>query len=259
MIFLKGKNVRFADNILLKAKLPPDISRTLRPVVDRPYYKANEYRSIAFYVAFRMIRDILDQRYLFSVIKYILFLRILCQEVVSKEDVVTSQRLIEEFSHEYQVLFGRGSMTYNLHAHLHLPLQVWRYGPLNRYSAFPFESIFQLNSRDIHGTRNFDGQIARNVEKRQITKIKLKNIVGKCSPEVNYFISEYLLRNSHSKKCSMINPSRSLIKDLSQCEISLLLRNKIYDERQEIFTSQCAWLNFKSMKICLSINYLQFI
>ncbi len=112
-IFLKGRNVRFADNILLKAKLPPDTSRTLRPVVDRQYYKANEYRSIAFYVAFRMFRDILDQRHLILVIKYILFLRLLCQEVVSKEDVVTSQTLIKEFSHEYQVLFGRVSMTYN--------------------------------------------------------------------------------------------------------------------------------------------------
>ncbi len=96
--------------------------------------------------------------------------------------------------------------------------------------------------------------MVRSLEMLQNTKVKLKNIFGTCCSEVNHFISEYLLKNSNSKKCSIINPVRSVIKDLSQSEISLLLRKKIYDEQQEIYVSQCAWINFKSMNNFSNIN-----
>ena len=176
-----------------------------------------------------MFRDILDDRHLVVIIKYILFLRLLCQDIVSKEDVVSSQVLIEEFSNEFQALFGRESMTYNLHAHLHLPTQVWRYGPLNKSSAFPFESIFQLSGREIHGTRNFDGQIARNAEKRQNTKIKLGELFKSCGSEIKFFISEFLLKNAACNKGLIINPRQVQIQSLTKYEIDLLSAQKFTD------------------------------
>ena len=70
----------------------------------------------------------------------------------------------------FQTLYGEGAMTYNIHAHLHLPLQVKYYGPLNR---FPLENMFKISKNMFHGTVNFASQIAKNLTRH---KLKKKNL-----------------------------------------------------------------------------------
>jgi hypothetical protein len=59
-------------------------------------------------------------------------------------DIQFAAYLINYFVLKYQNFYGRRHLTYNLHSHLHLPLQVFLFGPLYMVSCFPFEGFFKI-------------------------------------------------------------------------------------------------------------------
>ena len=85
------------------------------------FFKANEYRNFIFYTSF-CLKDFLSEKYFNNILKYIIFLRLLIQDFIDENDLILSQQLIEDFINEYQELYGKENMTYNLHAHFHFKL-----------------------------------------------------------------------------------------------------------------------------------------
>ena len=73
-------------------------------------------------------------------------------------------------------LYGIESMTFNLHIHSHFLRQVLNNGPLNKTSAMCFENKFKHTRDQFHGTVNYEGQIARNLERKQQIIIELKQL-----------------------------------------------------------------------------------
>ena len=97
------------------------------------------------------------------IIKYIVFLRLLTQDSVTKEDIDFSRILIHEFLKDFTQFYGDKGQTFNLHCHCHLPDQVERYGPVQKCDCFPFEKWFKNASLLHNGTTNLSGQIANNL------------------------------------------------------------------------------------------------
>ena len=120
-----GKNSVNIDKILLNISLPKEFGRGIRSINDRHHYKANEFRTIAMYIAYGCLKGLLADRYLRLFLSYSIFLRLLCQEAVSNEDICDAQLIIEAFSVEYENIFSKQAMTFNLHMHLHLAKQVY--------------------------------------------------------------------------------------------------------------------------------------
>ncbi len=169
-----GRYTGLIDKRLLNVKLPPGHSRATRSITERSFNKANEWRNILFYLAFGILKDILPNKYLNNLLKYIIFIRILCQEKISLEDCNDAILIFNDFHFEFENLYGKENMTFNLHSHLHMPQQVWLDGGLNRTSSMGFENKFH-HTRDLfHGTVNYDGQIAKNLDRKQqiITELR---------------------------------------------------------------------------------------
>lgn len=154
--------LHFVENRLLSVKFPPEIHRSTRALTDRYHYKANEYRTILNYLSFSIFKGILENKYFNNLMKDVVFIRLLSQEVVLISDIKVAENLIKEFFEEFEDLYGDRNMTSNLHGHLHLPEQVYKYGPLNKISAYIFENKFKMEIT-FHGTRNLEGQIAANI------------------------------------------------------------------------------------------------
>lgn len=191
--FVKGRTIQFIDKRLLSVKLPSEIKRKTRSVNERYHYKANEFRTLAFYLSFALFKGLLDNTYLNNLLKYIIFIRILSQESISKQDIHDAQKIIVDFINEYEKLYGINAMTSNVHGHLHLAKQVMLFGPLNKSSAFPFENTFKNTINLFKGTRNFEGQIAINLERRKQIKINLKKMNNNSlNPEIKLYIRKYL-------------------------------------------------------------------
>ncbi len=66
------------------------------------------------------------------------------------------------FVKRYSKLYGEKELTFKLHCQLHLIKQVRNFGPLHRYSCFPFEGYFSIMKKYISGTRGFVNQINNN-------------------------------------------------------------------------------------------------
>lgn len=91
---------------------------------------------------------------------FVVFLRILCNNKITDDDLNDAQILIEYFVSSFEKLYGVSSLTFNLHGHLHLTSQVKRFGPLNKISCFQFEGLFKYFRELFHGTRGQVNQIS---------------------------------------------------------------------------------------------------
>lgn len=131
------------NNYLASIKFPNEFSRSQRSLEFRNLYKAVEFKNFIFYSTIGL-KDFLPSKYFNNVLKYVIFLRVLCQEKIEEDDLILSQHLIENFIFEYEQLYGIQNMTYNLHAHIHLPIQAFKFGPINKISALAFEGMFKI-------------------------------------------------------------------------------------------------------------------
>ncbi|RNA18939.1 hypothetical protein BpHYR1_000603 [Brachionus plicatilis] len=58
------KVINFIDNRMSNFSLPNSFSRKLRSLNERAHYKANEFRTLAFYLSFGLFDGLLDDQYL---------------------------------------------------------------------------------------------------------------------------------------------------------------------------------------------------
>ena len=184
----------------------------MRSLNERFYYKANEYRNLAFYAAFPIFYLLLDEKYLKNLLKYLIFIRILCQDAIDINEINESKILIDEFLIEYESLYGNEFISFNAHAHRHLPMQVLRHGPLNRTSCFPFENMFRLSKDLFHGTRNFEDQIAKNLEKRKRIRFNMDKLLENTNnKELFNFVVTNLRHRSSLEEDHLVSPKETIL------------------------------------------------
>lgn len=186
--------------------------------------------------------------------KYVIFLRLLCQEIVTKEDIVDVQKLINDFVYEYESLYSHDAMTSNVHGHLHLPQQVWRFGPLNKLSCFPFENQFKMTRNCFHGTRNFEGQIAINFERMKMNKRSLKTLENETtSVELKFFICNHLKRKTISSVDCLSKIKKKKLTNFMQIEVDLI--KKFHFENELHFDFENELISFNNKAIILNREY----
>ena len=248
VLFL-GRRINIIDKVLLNVRLPSETSRNTRSITERSHYKANEYRNLLFYLAFGILKDILPDQYLHNLLKYILFIRILCQEAISLNDINDSIILIKDFLLEFESIYGKKAMTSNIHGHQHLPLQVWKYGPLNKRSGFPFENKFKDTRDTFHGTKNFDGQIARNLEKKQKICSELKILREKSlNKSIIDFIDSSLNLNYLHGADRICKPYTQNISQMREFERCLILKKLGACIESSLLVGSRAIINSRSIK-----------
>ncbi|CAF0957142.1 unnamed protein product [Brachionus calyciflorus] len=122
--FYLGKVINFIEKRQMDVKLPSEIKRKIRPISEKFYYKTNEFRTITFYLPFGIFKGLLIDKYFNNLMKFIIFFRILCQDEITKENIIDAKKINVDFIQEYEELYGQINMTSNGHGHIHLPEQV---------------------------------------------------------------------------------------------------------------------------------------
>lgn len=80
--------------------------------------------------------------------KLCIAIRILSTNNISEEYIDHAKSLIHNFVALFAHIYGRSYMSHNVHIILHLADDVKIFGPLNNFSAFPFECFMQpLNKK----------------------------------------------------------------------------------------------------------------
>lgn len=152
---------------------PSDFVRRPRSLDACSKYKATEFRQFLLYTGPVATYGILNEQ----IYKHFLFLhaamRVLISESPSRVQLNFAELALQKFVLKCDKLYGSIFNTYNVHGLLHLTKDVKRFGNLDSFSAFPFESnmsIFRKYCRkpglplqqffnrmaemEVHGTRN---------------------------------------------------------------------------------------------------------
>ena len=71
------------------------------------------------------------------------------------------------FINNFSNLYGQQELVYNVHSLLHLPADAMIHGPLDNFSAFPFENHIRLLKSYVHGSTRPAQQIFRRLMERR--------------------------------------------------------------------------------------------
>ena len=150
-----------------RLSLPIEFSRLCRGLEDLERWKAVEFRQFLLYLGPIVLKGILtDDKYrhfmLLSIAIYVLCHPKLCNQYAS-----FAGQLLQHFVQQMSRLYGSEVLVYNVHGLLHLPHDVENHGPLDSFSAFPYESHMNSIKRSIHGSKNPGQQLYRRIVERQ--------------------------------------------------------------------------------------------
>lgn len=130
--------------MMIKKQICSEFSRKPRPLKDIKWYKATEWRLFLLYLGPFVFADVLEERYYNNFLKLHSAIRILCHPTYYRTMNGDAKRLIEEFATEFMNLYGRKYFVYNFHVLTHLSAECLLHGPLDQFSAFPFENYAQI-------------------------------------------------------------------------------------------------------------------
>jgi hypothetical protein len=154
--------------------IPFEFQRRPRIMDDLDYYKATELRTLLLYLGPVVFRNILQGDVFSHFICLHTAIYILVSDLYS--DLYNqAHRCLEMFINKMGDLYGENSLTYNVHILLHLTEFVRKHGPLDNFSAFPFENYLNQLKHRIRRTRG--------IFKQTITQLyQLRTIQASVSP-----------------------------------------------------------------------------
>ena len=151
---------------MFKDYIPREFSRKCRSLVELDRWKATEFRQFLLYSGIVALKEHLqtDQYNHFL----LLFVGIFClaSPELSRTHADYAHKLLVLFVQQAGNFYGRGFLVYNVHGLTHIPADVKRFGPLDCYSAFPFENFLAQLKRLIRKPQFPLQQVVRRLSER---------------------------------------------------------------------------------------------
>jgi len=147
--------------------MPRDFCRRPRSLAEIDRWKATEFRLFLLYtgpIAIRsFVSEIVYKHFLLlSVASFILSSPELCLQYCDY-----AESLLKLFVSNIAKIYGKDMLVYNIHGLLHLAADVRRYGPLENFSAFPFENKLKDIKKLVRKPSNPLQQVIRRLSERQ--------------------------------------------------------------------------------------------
>lgn len=163
---------------LNKCKLPSEIHRSVRGIDCLAHWKASEYRTFLFYLSIIILPDVLPQ----DVFAHFLFLYCgitICSSNEYKHYLPLAKELLKYFVEHYKDFYGLDYLTSNVHNLLHVVEEVERFGPLQTFSAYPFENKLYLIKKLLRSGEKPLSQVAKRLSEnihRQGDALRKENL-----------------------------------------------------------------------------------
>lgn len=176
---LSGRNQDRISKRLQRIALycPREFSRKPRPLADYKDYKATEGRQFALYTGPVALQDIMDEQGYKHFLLFHAAVRALCHSKVSPTQITFAKLALEKFVETCPCFYDVTFLSYNVHALLHLSKDVERLGPLDSFSAFPYENnimFFRKYYRKPH--RPLQQFAFREAERQKREELKPSNV-----------------------------------------------------------------------------------
>lgn len=191
-MFLKGdQNSRLPSFIinelstsieLIEKSQPSDFQRRLKSITYLGTWKGNEFRTFLLYAAPVALKNILpSEKYEHFLLLHVGIL-ILCDRNLHLTQKTLAEKLLREFVEQFSEIYGNDHIVYNVHNLIHLASDVEKYGTLDDFSSFVFESYFYRVGRLIRKSNQPIQQIVKRIKEQ----LKIR-----CQKKMNQVIISY--------------------------------------------------------------------
>lgn len=143
--------------------LPIEFPRKCRTLQDVDRWKATEFRQFLLYLGPVVLKDLLEDGMYEHFLKISIFAYILCSRKWLEHYLPFLESNIEKIVRQLAGIYGEQELGFNVHCLLHLCEDVRRFGPLDSFCAFPFESFLRKLRRMVTGTKLPASQIFRRM------------------------------------------------------------------------------------------------
>lgn len=147
---------------LLKCRIPREIVRTVRGLDVIKQWKATEFRTFLLYTGIVVLKDHLS----FEVYQHFLLLFCavtICETRQFSHLLPLAKAMLDHFIELFREIYGEAYITSNVHNLVHLVEEVIRYGELQSFSAYPFESMLGTIKKMLRNGNSPLAQVARRI------------------------------------------------------------------------------------------------
>lgn len=182
--------------------VPLDFSRKTESIFKLGDWKATMFRHFLQYDLIALANSFLPDNYVKHIFHFVCGIRLLSDPLHYKKNNACAKELIEYFVHNFANMYGQEYLIYSIHALVHLPDDALRNGPLESFSAYPFENFMKtLRDMVIHKPQHTLQQLHRRLVERSRNVENVK--------EINYPIPK--LPNHHQLPFDCFNGFSKLI------------------------------------------------
>ena len=123
---------------------------------------AEEWKNWTLTFSMYALYGILPDNHLRVWERFVLACRILCQPVISKEEILKADALIVNFCTRMEKLYGKEFLTCNMHLHCHLHSVLLDHGPVFGFWLFSFERYNGQLGSTLTNNRSVEFQFMRD-------------------------------------------------------------------------------------------------
>ena len=125
-------------------------------------YTAEEWKNWTLTFSMYALYGILPVNHLRIWERFVLACRILCQPVISKQEILKADALLVNFCTGMEKLYGKQFLTCNMHLHCHLRSVLLDYGPVFGFWLFSFERYNGQIGSTVTNNRSVEIQFMRD-------------------------------------------------------------------------------------------------
>ncbi len=147
---------QISDSLIqMKNYLPREFLRKGRSLREVDRWKATEFRQFLLYTGPVILLGKVSERVYRNFMLFAVAIYCLSSDSYCNTHCQYAGDLLRIFVEEFGCIYGRDMLVYNVHCLVHLADDVKRFGSLDRFSAFPFESFLGKLSREWCANPNF--------------------------------------------------------------------------------------------------------
>lgn len=146
---------------------PAEIHRKIRGLDEMSHYKGTEYRTFLLYLSIVILKKYLPEKYYNHYLLYFCAVTICSSEIYLKDLTDTADDCLKHFLKNFLVLYGKPYVFMNVHNLCHLMDDVKKFGSLEQFSTYPFESMLYQLKLMVRTGNNPLSQIANRMIERE--------------------------------------------------------------------------------------------
>lgn len=156
-----------------KLTQPCEFQRRCRGIDELCYWKGSEFRTFLLYTGPVVLKNVLSMEEYKNFLSLHIAARI-CNADYLINQLDVAKRLFEYFVKSFIDIYGEEYVSYNLHNLLHVVDDVKKFGKLENYSAFPFESYLGKIKKTLRSGNKLLEQAVNRIEEGLDSKIRKK-------------------------------------------------------------------------------------